>query len=581
MAVKKQQNIFLRLLKLVLPFKWQILLAVMLGFLTVGSSVGLMGTAAFIIAAAALHPALGSLMVPITGVRFFGISRGVFRYAERITSHNTTFKLLARLRVWFYEKLEPLAPARLARYRRGDLMSRIVSDIETLDHFYVNVLAPPLVAILIAAAMYALLGYFDNRIALMFLLFYTITGVLSPLIANVSGRQLGKKLVEIRSNLHSAIIDGIQGLADLTVYQQLNHHKENIRNLNKELTDVQLRLSWINALHNGLGVLLANLGMVATLVVAIPLAEKSQFDGVFLAVIAMATLSSFEATLALPQAFLFLEKIKQSARRLFEIIDAEPEITPPASPSPHPQHYAIEISNLTFGYEPDKPVLNNLSVSIPQGQRIAIVGPSGAGKSTIVNLLMRFWDYQQGSIRLGGHEIKDFHPEDIKRYFAVVSQDTYLFNTTIEANLRLARPDATEEQILEALRQAQLYDFVMSLPQGLQTYVGEYGMAISGGERQRLAIARALLKDAPILILDEATANLDAITERQILSAIETLMHGRTTLMITHRLVGMDKMHRIYVIKNGQVIEQGSHSELLRQGGLYARMFRLQSEVVG
>ncbi len=581
MAVKKQQNIFLRLLKLVLPFKWQILLAVMLGFLTVGSSVGLMGTAAFIIAAAALHPALGSLMVPITGVRFFGISRGVFRYAERITSHNTTFKLLARLRVWFYEKLEPLAPARLARYRRGDLMSRIVSDIETLDHFYVNVLAPPLVAILIAAAMYALLGYFDNRIALMFLLFYTITGVLSPLIANVSGRQLGKKLVEIRSNLHSAIIDGIQGLADLTVYQQLNHHKENIRNLNKELTDVQLRLSWINALHNGLGVLLANLGMVATLVVAIPLAEKSQFDGVFLAVIAMATLSSFEATLALPQAFLFLEKIKQSARRLFEIIDAEPEITPPASPSPQPQHYAIEISNLTFGYEPDKPVLNNLSVSIPQGQRIAIVGPSGAGKSTIVNLLMRFWDYQQGSIRLGGHEIKDFHPEDIKRYFAVVSQDTYLFNTTIEANLRLARPDATEEQILEALRQAQLYDFVMSLPQGLQTYVGEYGMAISGGERQRLAIARALLKDAPILILDEATANLDAITERQILSAIETLMHGRTTLMITHRLVGMDKMHRIYVIKNGQVIEQGSHSELLRQGGLYARMFRLQSEVVG
>ncbi len=578
--MKQNQNTILQLVKLIMPFKWSILLAISLGFLTIGSSIGLMGTSAFIIASAALHPALGSLMVPITGVRFFGISRGLFRYAERITSHNTTFKILSNLRTWFYKKIEPLAPAKIQNYQSGDLTGRIIADIETLEHFFVSVVAPPIVAILVSFAMFIFLGYFDVRIAITFLIFFLLAGTLSPFIANISGKTIGKQVIEVRSKLYTNIIDTIHGLADLTANNQEYQYLEKINKLNKQFSSLQSKLVWINALHNGIETLLANIGMVIVLVIAIPIAQSNGFDAVMLAVIAMSSLSSFEATATLPQAFLYLEKIKQAASRIFEIANETPAINDIPKKSPVPQNYSIHLQEVSFGYLKEKKVLDSISLNIQEGKHIAIVGPSGAGKSTIANLLLRFWDYNSGEITFGSYPLKNYRPDDVIKYFAMVSQDTYLFNTTIEENLKMANPKATKQEVYKAIEQAQLTDFINNLPNGLETYVGEFGLAVSGGERQRIAIARALLKDAPILILDEVTANLDVITEKQILKTIEDISKNKTRITITHRLVNMENNEMIYVLNKGKIVEQGTHFQLINKKGLYYNMFRIQNQLI-
>ncbi len=577
-----RRRTFARLLGLVAPYRWWMAVSALLGFATIGSSIGLMSTSAYIIAKAALHPSIGDLQVAIVGVRFFGISRGVFRYAERLVSHNTTFKLLARLRVWFYERLEPLAPARLMEYRSGDLLSRIVADIETLEHFYVSVLAPPVVAVLVALTMVVFMGSYSFWLALVLLLFLILAGVAAPALAGRMSRGMGRRMVETRSELNVLLVDGIQGIADLTVYGREEDRLAMVRSRSEELTSHQLRMAWVTALHNGIGTLLSNLGMVAVVVVAIPMAIGGGMAGVSLAVLALAALSSFEAVLPLPQAFQYLGNSMEAARRLFEIVDAEPAVEDPAGTSPEPRDYGIRVEGLRFAYPsaPDDFALDGVDFHLPEGGRLAIVGPSGAGKSTLVNLLLRFWDYRDGSIRLGGHELREYRQDDLRRMLGVVSQSTYLFNATVRENLMLARPGATEEEMVEAARRAQVHDFIVSLPKGYDTFVGEQGLALSGGERQRIAIARALLKDAPILILDEATANLDALTEREVLKAIHELMEGRTTLMITHRLVGMEWMDEILVLKRGRVVERGTHRELLELGGFYRQMWDLQNQVL-
>ncbi len=571
----------LRLLKLASPYRWWMFLSAVLGFATVGSSVGLMSTSAYIIARAALHPNIGELQVAIVGVRFFGISRGVFRYAERLVSHSTTFKLLARLRVWFYEALEPLAPARLMEFRSGDLLTRIVGDIESLENFFVRVIAPPAVALITAVVIWLFLSMFGRGIANVLLLFLAISGIGIPVLARFLGRKAGRKLITERSELNTHIVDGIQGLPDLLAYGREERQKHLVSRSSRSLIEAQLKMASITALQDGLGVLMAGLGMLAVTVVAIPMVSSGAITGVDLAVIALAALSSFEAVQPLPLAAQYLENNIEAAKRLFEIVDAEPAVADPENPAPPPSSYGISVSGLRFGY-PNTGMfaLDGIDFRVSEGGRMAIVGPSGAGKSTLVHLLLRFWDYEIGSIEIGGRDIRSYRQDDLRRFIGVVSQSTYLFNATVRENLLLAKPDATEEEIFEAAERAQIHDFILSLPNGYDTWIGERGVGLSGGERQRIAIARALLKDAPILILDEATANLDAVTERKVLDSIRELMEGRTTLMITHRLVGMEWMDEILVLRRGRVFERGTHQELLQMGGMYKRMWDLQNQVL-
>jgi len=268
-------------------------------------------------------------------------------------------------------------------------------------------------------------------------------------------------------------------------------------------------------------------------------------------------------------------------RRLLELVDARPDVISPSDPLPAPQSINLAVKELSFRYTPgDRLVLEKVSFNLPQGKRMAVVGPSGAGKSTLVSLLLRFWDVREGEVLLNGKDLRCYDPEDVRACIGVVSQNTHLFNASLRDNLLLANPKAGETQIIQAAKFAQLHDFIRTLPQGYDTWIGEQGLQLSGGERQRLAIARALLRDAPLLILDEATANLDAITERKVLEAVIHLMQNRTTMMITHRLVGMELMDEILVLSAGRVQERGTHAELLQRGGLYRHMWDLQNQLL-
>jgi ABC-type multidrug transport system fused ATPase/permease subunit len=324
---------------------------------------------------------------------------------------------------------------------------------------------------------------------------------------------------------------------------------------------------------------------------------------VYLALLVLAVMSSFEAVLPLPQAFQYLENSLEAARHLFEIVDATPAVVdhpglgdspgPDSEPAtnlesqssestPHrPLTYDLRLEEVSFAYSSGGPlVLDRISFDLPQGMRLAIVGPSGAGKTTLVRLLLRFWDYPTGQILLGGRQLRDYRQEEVRQMIAVVSQDTHLFNTTVRENLLLARPEAGQAELVEAARQAQIHDFIQSLPQGYDTWIGELGLRLSGGQRQRLAIARAILKDAPILILDEPTANLDALTEQGVMTALQGLMAGRTSLIITHRLVGLHAVDEVLVLETGRITERGRHQDLLDQGRMYRRMWDLQREVL-
>lgn len=574
-----------RLLKLAAPFAGWMALAALLGLATVGSGIGLMATSAYIISKAALHPSIAELQLAIVGVRFFGISRGLSRYLERYVSHYVTFKLLARLRVWFYEQIEPLAPARLMTYRSGDLLNRIVADIDTLEHFYVQIIAPPLVALLTALGLGLLLANYKGRLAITGLFFLVLAGLGLPLLTRHLSRGLGQSLVVDRARLRVAVVDMLQGLADLLACGREQTQLEQVQGLSRALTTTQQRNAWLTGMHSALSSLLAALAALMMLVVAIPLVRNGQMDGVYLGLVVLATLASFEAVVPLAAAFQNLDSSLAAAKCLFELVDTKPIRPAIVSDQKTPlslegreagQGLSLSVNNLHFRYHPDEPpALDGVSFYLPAGGRLAMMGPSGAGKSTLVHLLLRFWEFQEGQIELGGRDLRSYPPEEIRHLISVVSQQTHLFNTTVRENLLMARPEATIEEMVAAARQAQIHDFIESLPQGYETWLGEQGLRLSGGERQRLAIARAILKNAPFLILDEATANLDALVEREIRQSLGRLMAGRTTLIITHRPPDLKLADEVIVLQAGRVVKQGRPDEVLATFG--TDPFRLDS----
>lgn len=570
-----------RLLRLAAPFGRWMALAVFLGFATIGSSVGLLATSAYLISKAALQPSIADLQVAIVGVRFFGISRGLFRYLERLVSHEVTFRLLARLRVWFYRELEPLAPARLLAYQSGDLLARIVADIGTLENLYLRVIAPPAIALLVALLAAILMGSFDPRLALMLLAFLFAAAVGLPLLTGALSRRTGQRMVSARSAMNSELVDGIQGIADLLAFGRGGGYLEKVRSLSHDLGNLQLRMASIGGFGNASIGLLMNLATIVVLIVAIPMISQGALDGVYLALLTMVVIASFEAVLPLPQAFQYLENSLEAGRRLFEIVDAKPAVTDPEVPTPLPDDAFLRVENLRFAYDQvDLPALDGLSFELPSGGTLAIVGPSGAGKSTLLRLLLRFWDYEDGEIWLDGQKLRACDQEAVRARIGVVSQHTYLFNATVRENLLLARPGATKAEMIQAARRAQIHEFILSLPDGYDTMIGEQGLRLSGGQRQRLAIARALVKDVPMLILDEPTANLDALTERSVLGSLREAAKGRTVLTVTHRIVGLEAADEILVLGGGRIVERGRHHELLQMEGLYHRMWNSQRQVL-
>ncbi|MEN6410859.1 MAG: thiol reductant ABC exporter subunit CydC, partial [Anaerolineaceae bacterium] len=398
---------FLRLLHFLKPFLGWVAVSILLGVLTIAANVGLMASSAYLISAAALHPSIAELQVTIVGVRFFGISRGVFRYAELLVSHSVNFKLLSNLRVWFYRKLEPLAPARLIDIHSGDLLTRAVNDIETLENFYVRVVAPPVTAAIVTLGMLVFLANYSLTSALALVAFLLTVGVGLPTLAVILSRGPGRRLIENRARLQTALIDGIQGLSDLLAYGQQENQIALIRQINRENAHIQTQLAVLNAANTALGVLLSNLGMLAIMIFSIPLVAQGNLDGVLLAVLALAGLASFEAVTPLPIAAQQLEVCLQAARRLFDLVDSEPAVSDPAHPLSLPTSTDLRFQNVTFSYAQDLPLaLDHFSFDLPAEKHLAIVGPSGAGKSTLVKLLLRFWEPDSGQIYLGNLDIR-------------------------------------------------------------------------------------------------------------------------------------------------------------------------------
>lgn len=538
-----------RLLRLIAPFRWWIALAVLLSFATVGSSVGLAAMSAYLISRAALVNAVADLSLAITFVRLFAITRAVFRYLERYITHRTTFRILAHLRVWFFAAVEPLAPARLSADRSGDLLARIMADIETLENFYVRAVVPPMAALLVTGLACVILGLFDIRLALALLLFLLLTGVALPLTVRRLSSEPGEALIAGRAALNAALVDEIQGIGDALLLGQAEAIHQRTMRLTEELIRVQGQAARLRGLGNGLAALFTGLAGLTVLWLAVPLVSGGQIEGVYLALLPLTAIAAFEAVQPLSQAWQVLEESRAAARRLFELIDRPAEVLDPPEPVGPPTTFGLDVRGLSFRYAPDEPaVLHDLILSVAPGECVGLAGPNGSGKSTLINLLMRFWEYEEGTIYLGGRELRALSAEETRRLIAVVPQQTHLFNSTMRDNLRLANPEASDAELEAACRIAQIHDFIAGLPAGYSTLVGENGLLLSGGERQRLAIARAILKNAPVLILDEATAQLDPVTEREVLAGLGEYMAGRTTIVIAHRRAALAHCRRIITL---------------------------------
>jgi len=570
----------LRLLRLITVFRWRIAAAVALGAATIGSGIGLMGTAAFLIASAALQPSIAELQVAIVGVRFFGLSRGVLRYLERLVSHDLTLRILGRLRRWFFAVLEPLAPARTIEMRSSDLLTRAVSDVESLRDLLIRAVAPPVVAILVGLATAVVLGATAVELALVFVAAYVTAALVIPVATLWAARDTAGRVTAARAELATAVADGIEGMADLLGFGRERDQRRRVDELSRSVSDLREGGARIEAAGDAAVTFAAHATVWVVLLVAIPMVGGGRVTGVGLAVVCLVAMAAFEAIQPLPAAARGLSEQLAAADRIFAILDRPPAVDDPADLPAEVGAEAtgrIVLRDVSFSYPgASRRAVRDLSLELVPGQRVAVVGPSGAGKSTLVVLLQRFWDPSAGDIRLDGRRLKEIPLASLRSTIGVLPQRTDLFAGTIRDNLLLAAPTADPTELREAARVAGLLTTIEGLPEGWSTWIGEHGMQLSGGQRRRLALARLLLLNPRVVVLDEPTTGLDPVTEHRVMSSVLDSFEGRTTIVITHRLVAMDRFDGIVVLDRGRVVERGRHDELIAGGGLYRTLHDAQ-----
>ncbi len=546
----------LRLLAFCRPYARWVAAGIALNVVVILANVGLLALSGWFIASMALA-GIGTLPIeyfaPAAAIRGLAVLRTVGRYLERVVTHEATFRLLAELRVWFYGHLEPLAPARLQRHRGGDLLSRIRSDIDSLDTLYLRVLAPGAAAAVTAAILVGFLALYSAAAAGIEAAGLLAAGVALPLLAQRLGCGPGRRAVSTRAELRVVVAETAQGLGELLIAGADRRQGESIARLGAGLVRQQRRQAWIGSTASALSGLAAQLALWGALLVLIPLVRAGTLPGPDLAMMALYVLASFEAVAPLPAAFLAFAETRAAARRVFALVDAEPAVAEPARSAPRPRRFDLRLRGLRMRYADDAPwALDGLDLDVAHGEALGIVGASGSGKTSLLNVLLRFWEHE-GEVVIGGVALRSLDGETARLLFGVVSQQTHLFNASVRDNLRLARPDATDAELADVLRAAGLADDMADLPDGLDTVVGENGARLSGGQARRLSIARALLKDAPILLLDEPTEGLDAASERGVLDALARLMQGRTTLLITHRPSALRIVGRVVSLEHGRV----------------------------
>nr|WP_295742260.1 thiol reductant ABC exporter subunit CydC [uncultured Acidocella sp.] len=500
------------------------------------ANVALLALSGWFIAAMALAGHGGPMIeyfTPAAAIRGLAVLRSVGRYGERLVTHDATFRQLSALRIWFYERLEPLAPARLQGQRSGDLLSRMRADIDSLETFYLRVLVPSLAALLCVPLLVLFLARFSLAAAAVMLAGLLLAGLALPLLTQRLGSAPGAALAQARGQQAAALSALLRGYDELLLDGALPRQTSLCLEAGHTALAAQRRGARLAAAGNEGAGLVANLTLWAVLLVL--LAAGPALSGPDFAMLGLFVLAGFEAVAALPAAYQALGEGRAAARRIFEIVDLPPALAEPAQPALAPARFDLRLSHLRMGYGGGPAVLRDLSLTVPEGACLGITGASGAGKTSLFNVLLRFWDYQSGRVEIGGQALRGLDGETMRGLCAVVAQRTHLFNTSIRENLLIARADATDAQLHDALRDAALLDEVLAMPRGLETLVGEAGQRLSGGQARRLSMARAFLKDAPILLLDEPTEGLDAQSEAAVLGAMARLIKGRTCLLISHR----------------------------------------------
>ncbi|MEV7105800.1 thiol reductant ABC exporter subunit CydD [Streptomyces atroolivaceus] len=557
-------------------------LALLLGSLAVGSSVGLMAVSGWLISRASEQPPVMYLMVAVTATRAFGIGRAVFRYAERLVSHDAVLRMLAELRVAVYGGLERIAPAGLRATRRGDLLSRLVSDVDALQDYWLRWLLPAGTALTVGAGSVAFTCWMLPEAGAVLAAGLLLAGVGVPLLSGACARRAERRLAPARAALAVRVADLLGGTAELAVAGALPARKEQVRTADSVLTRIASRAAAATALGGGLSALICGLTVVGTALVALPAVLDGRLEGVELAVVVLTPLAAFEAVTGLPLAVQYRQRIERSAERVFEVLDAPVPVEEPAEPAEAPASpFPLDVRGLSARYEGmERDALHSVDLTLHPGKRVAVVGPSGSGKSTLAQVLLRFLEVREGTYRLGGVEASALDGETVRTFVGLCAQDAHVFDSSIRENLRLARTGATDGRLRDALSAARLLDWVQSLPDGLDTLVGEHGARLSGGQRQRLALARALLADFPVLVLDEPAEHLDLATADALTVDLLAATQGRTTVLITHRLAGLDAVDEVLVLDGGRVVQRGPYAALAAQDGPLRRTLEREQEAV-
>jgi thiol reductant ABC exporter CydC subunit len=540
-----------RLLALAKAPRRRLALAVVLGSATVLCGIGLMATAGYLISRAAEHPDVLALTVAIVGVRFFGLTRPIARYVERLSSHDVAFRVLGRVRAAVYERLEPLAPAQLEGYRDGDLLSRAVADVDALQNLHLRGILPPLVALATAAVSVGVTAAFLPSAALALAAGLLVAGLALPLLAVVIGRRASARTAPARGELTADLVELVSGSSELAVYGRVEDRLAGLRRRDAALVRLARRAALVDGAGDALRLLATGLTTTAVLALAVDAHAAGRLDRTSIAMLTLLALASFEAVQPLAQAARELVETIAAGERVLELTDREPGVVDPDDPAPLPDGpLAVTLDAVSVRYGPgETPALDGLSLELAPGCRVALLGPSGAGKTTVANLLLRFLDPEEGRVTLGGRDLRDYRQEDVRRAIAVAGQDAHLFSTSIRENVRLARPGASDAEIEEALRRARIWSWVSRLPDGLDTLVGEQGRELSGGQRQRIALARVLLTDARVLVLDEPTAHLDPATAEAMVDDVLAVAGDRSVLLITHRPEGVERMDEVVSLR--------------------------------
>lgn len=551
-------------------------LALLLGSLALGSAVGLMATSGWLISRASQQPPVLYLMVAVTATRAFGIGRAVFRYAERLVSHDAVLRMLADTRVAVYRRLERLAPAGLRTVRRGDLLSRLVADVDALQDYWLRWLLPAASAAVVCAGSVGFTAWLLPEAGAILAAGLLAAGVGVPLVTGAVARRAEHRLAPARGVLATRVADLLTGTAELTVAGALPARTGEARRADAVLTRLTSRTAAATALGAGLTALVCGLTVAAAALVGVQAVADGRLGGVATAVVVLTPLAAFEAVLGLPLAVQYRQRVRKSAERVYEVLDAPEPVREPARPRTAPTTpFPLVLKGLSARYEgQDRDALAGLDLTLERGRRIAVVGPSGSGKTTLAQALLRFVDARAGSYTLAGVDAYGLAGDDVRRLVGLCAQDAHLFDSTVRENLLLARKDATEAELRDALARARLLEWTEELPEGLDTLIGEHGARLSGGQRQRLALARALLADFPVLVLDEPAEHLDLPTADALTADLLAATRGRTTLLITHRLAGLQDVDEVIVLAHGRVAQRGPYAELAAVDGPLREMVR-------